>query len=307
MRTEYQKINFRAGSLERIALINSIIGEYRRSGYVLSLRQLYYQLVAAGHIENSERSYKNTGNLVDDGRMAGLIDWAAIEDRTRVLKNERQDSHGAFTIDIESAVMDEISGCFYTSAWAGQPFYCEVWIEKDALSAIVESAARSMGVPYFASRGYSSASAMYEAGQRFKRWRDEGKDCILVYCGDHDPSGLDMTRDIRERLETFGAVLDVQRIALNLDQVKKCSLPPNPAKETDKRYAAYIKEFGGESWELDALKPQVLHDLIVDTVSEYFDQSIRDANLEEMEQHKREQWEKYADIIQFVKEKASGQ
>jgi hypothetical protein len=239
--------------------------------------------------------------------MAGLIDWGAIEDRTRVLRNERRDSHGASTIDIASAVKREISGCFYTTAWAGQPFYCEIWVEKDALSAIVESAARSVGVPYFACRGYSSSSAMYEAGQRLKRWKDEGKDCIVVYLGDHDPSGLDMTRDIRERLGTFGAVVDVRRIALNLDQVKKYSPLPNPAKETDKRYAAYIKEFGGESWELDALKPQVLHNLIVDTISEYFDQSIRDANLEEMERHKREQWEKYADIIQFVKEKASGQ
>lgn len=83
---QYKEINFRGKSLELINLVNQVINEYKNQGYELTLRQTYYQLVARGYIPNNERSYKNIGNLINDGRLAGLIDWYSIVDRTRNLR-----------------------------------------------------------------------------------------------------------------------------------------------------------------------------------------------------------------------------
>jgi hypothetical protein len=302
LKEKYGSVNFRQSSLDRISLINGIIEDYQGQGYDLSLRQLYYQLVAGGHIENSEKSYKNTGNLLNDGRMAGLIDWDVITDRTRTLYNRQWDEHGPADINIFGAVNREIDGCFSSSKWAGQPFYLEAWVEKEALSEIISSAARDHDVAYFACKGYTSLTALYEAAERLKKKHESGRDCVLIYLGDHDPSGIDMTRDIRERLEKFGAVVDVQRIALNMEQIERFNPPPNPAKETDTRAQGYIEKYGAESWELDALRPQVLHDLIVEKISEYFDPEINGANVREMENYKAKQREKYQPVLDAIGE-----
>lgn len=77
---EYKSIKFQQKSLELINLVNQVVEEYQAQGYELTLRQAYYQLVARGYIPNNERSYKNIGNLINDGRLAGLIDWHSITD-----------------------------------------------------------------------------------------------------------------------------------------------------------------------------------------------------------------------------------
>lgn len=77
---EYKSIKFQQKSLELIKLVNQVVEEYQAQGYELTLRQAYYQLVARGYIPNNERSYKNIGNLINDGRLAGLIDWHSITD-----------------------------------------------------------------------------------------------------------------------------------------------------------------------------------------------------------------------------------
>jgi hypothetical protein len=305
MKAKFKDVEFRKNSLDRITLINEIVEDYQRQGYDLSLRQLYYQLVAGGHIENSEKSYKNIGTLVGNGRLAGLIDWDAINDRTRIFHNNSGDFHGAFSIDVKDAVKREIEDCFQTNTWARQSFHVEVWVEKDALSEVIAAAAEECDVAYFACRGFASLSALYEAAGRLKRRRDEGKECIILYLGDHDPSGFEMTRDIADKLSMFGAVVDVRRIALSLDQIRAYNPPPNPAKETDSRFHGYIERYGAESWELDALKPQVLHKLIVEKISGYYDEEINAENIREMETHKREQWDKYSGILALIDEQTA--
>jgi hypothetical protein len=95
---------------------------------------------------------------------------------------------------------------------------------------------------------------------------------VVLHFGDHDPSGLDMTRDIRDRLALFGAPrVDVRRLALNMNQVEEYEPPPNPAKETDSRFANYQAEHGDESWELDALEPSTLATLVRDEVNDLID------------------------------------
>jgi alkaline phosphatase len=113
---------------------------------------------------------------------------------------------------------------------------------------------------------------MWEAAQRLKRYEKAGKDTLVIHLGDHDPSGLDMTRDIQERLELFGSTAIIDRIALTWEQIEQYNPPPNPAKTTDARYEKYREQYGDDSWELDALEPQVMADLIRDAVQARIDQ-----------------------------------
>lgn len=263
---QYKEINFRTKSLELIELVNQVINEYKMQGYELTLRQAYYQLVARGYIPNNERSYKNIGNLINDGRLAGLIDWHAITDRTR---NLRGNSHW----DKPSDVIASAKYSYLLNKWQGQPNYVEVWVEKDALVDIVGQACYPLDTPYFSCRGYTSQSEMWSAAQRFIRQGDR-ENRIIIHLGDHDPSGIDMTRDIQERLLMFGADVYVKRVALTMEQIDTYDPPPNPAKLTDSRCRKYIEEFGDESWELDALEPKVITDLIKEQVTMYRDDEI---------------------------------
>ena len=266
MKIHYQDINFRQQSLELINKVNMIVNEYKAKGYELTLRQVYYQLVARDIIPNNERSYKNTGNLISDGRMAGLIDWEAIIDRTREL---RQNSHW----NSPASIIQVCAKQFQYDKWEDQENYVEVWVEKDALIGVIERASRRLDIPFFSCRGYTSQSEMWSAAQRFIDQEDSGRQTVIIHLGDHDPSGKDMSRDIVDRMTVFGANPIFSRIALNMNQIEEYSPPPNPTKLTDSRATGYISEFGEECWELDALKPEVIDALIINTVNQYIDLS----------------------------------
>lgn len=284
MKIKYQDINFRPQSLDLISKVNRIIAEYKAKGYELTLRQVYYQLVARDIIPNNERSYKNTGNLISDGRMAGLIDWNAIIDRTREL---RKNSHWDSPADIVLTCSEQ----FQYDKWEGQEYYVEVWVEKDALIGVVERACRKLDVPFFSCRGYTSQSEMWSAAQRLIEY---DRQQVIIHLGDHDPSGKDMSRDIVDRLNVFGVDPIFTRIALNMDQIEQYNPPPNPTKLTDSRANGYISEFGEECWELDALKPEVIDDLITNTVNKYLN-PLKFNKMKEKEQSARRILEAVAD------------
>ncbi|EHE3730580.1 hypothetical protein ACV9TN_002614 [Listeria monocytogenes] len=277
----YKEMRFRADSLALIEKVNQIIKEYHRQGYELTLRQVYYQLVANGIIENKERSYKNLGSLISNARLAGLIDWNAIVDRTRFLRgfNYETSPEGA---------IERLSQRYATDPWAGQKNHVEVWVEKDALVDIVGQASNKLNVDYFSCRGYVSQSAMFRSARRLADWQLAGKDITILHLGDHDPSGIDMSRDIEERLATFGIFPDVKRIALNMDQVDEYTPVPNPTKLSDSRAADYISQFGYESWELDALKPRIIDDLISGHINPLIDWDLMKSVKEECEEERRQ-------------------
>lgn len=262
----YQETNFHKRSLQIIVVANKICDEYMADGYTLTLRQLYYQFVARGFIENSIKSYNNLGNVISDARLAGLLDWDAIEDRTRNLSALQ-------TWNSPREILEQDARVFKYDFWDEQPVYIEVWVEKEALVGVIERAAYKWRCPYFACRGYSSQSEQWRAGVRFKNMCKPVK---IIHLGDHDPSGIDMTRDNIDRLLMFSEDSDVEvtRIALNMPQVERYNPPPNPAKFQDPRAADYIRKFGSESWELDALDPHVIDDLISREIEQYIDQEI---------------------------------
>jgi hypothetical protein len=191
-----------------------------------------------------------------------------LQDRTRRLVRL---SHWDYPAD----VIESAAESYHRDLWAGQENYVEVWIEKDALVGVIEAVCEEYDVPYFSCRGYTSQSEMWGAGQRLGERIGHGQTVHIIHLGDHDPSGLDMSRDIRERLTLFlgryTPILHFHRIALNIDQVRQFNPPPNPAKVTDSRSGPYIDEFGQESWELDALDPDVLTGLVRQNILAHLD------------------------------------
>lgn len=263
MKICYVEKKFRPDSLALITRVNGIIAEYQSKGYSLTLRQVYYQLVARDVIANNDRSYKNLGNLISDARLAGLIDWQAIEDRTR---NMKKNTHWRDPAHIIQATVHSLR----YNKWEGQDYYVEVWVEKDALVGVVGQTCSRLDVSYFSCRGYVSQSEMWAAAQRL-RIKAAHSQPVILHLGDHDPSGIDMSRDIQDRMELFGANPIFRRIALNMNQIEQYSPPPNPTKITDSRATAYIDKYGHECWELDALQPEVIDSLIREHVYDFRD------------------------------------
>jgi len=274
MKETFVSKNFKENTLKTITQANEIITEYKAAGYSLTLRQLYYQFVARGMIENSQRSYKNLGSVVNDGRLAGLIPWDSIEDRTRNLVKQA-------TWDSPAEIITACAEQFTIDKWKDQNNYCEVWIEKEALVGVIEPVCRRWNVPYFACRGYTSQSEQWRAGKRLARQFSKGKDIYILHLGDHDPSGMDMTRDNADRLSMFADErVEVRRLALNMDQVNEFNPPPNPAKFTDSRCEGYVRNFGDQSWELDALQPAFIESLIDENITGLLDMDTWDESVE---------------------------
>lgn len=266
----------------RLDTINDILEEYSQQGYVLTLRQLYYQLVSRDVVPNNQKEYAKLSILLTKGRMCGIVDWAAIEDRGRTAQIP-------FSINGVQQALDTIADQYRLDRQKGQPYYIEVWVEKDALSNVFLRVTEPYHIHLMVNKGYSSSSAMYEAAKRFKQARrSHPKGSILLYFGDHDASGKDMVRDIKERLEEMQVSgLKIINPALTMEQVEQYDPPENPAKQTDPRAKWYIEKYGDSSWELDALPPQALTQIIRDNVVEWMDlEKFREARVLESNQKK---------------------
>lgn len=312
--TKYENRNFKPARLAMIEQANAICEEYAAEGLVLTLRQLFYQFVARDLIPNKQTEYDRLGELCRDARMAGLMDWDHLIDRTRNLQSFK-------TYDSPEAAMKEAADRYHRDLWAPQKQRLEVWIEKDAAIGVVEGVCRANSVPFFSCRGYTSMSEMHDAAQRLRWHMEQGNKVTVLHIGDHDPSGLDMSRDIEDRLRSFihvdwkginadtmplvpsnprgytrgdfydamrtkmveqGSTIgaptkpwEVKRIALNVDQIERYSPPPNPAKQSDARFRSYMEATGlDQSWELDALEPRVMQDLIQHEIDRARDDAV---------------------------------
>lgn len=311
----YLNTNLRRSTWATIYKANEILEDYTRQGFRLTLRQLYYQFVSRGFIPNNMREYKKLGSAINDGRMCGYIDWNHIEDRTRNLEHL---PHWANPADI----IDTVSRQYNVDLWEDQDYRVEVWVEKDALAGVIEPTCDQWDVPFLSCRGYTSQSEMWTAGMRMVEHINNDQKIVVLHLGDHDPSGIDMTRDIKEQLFTFigshiagkygGTInfnqfsehFELRRIALNWDQIEEYDPPPNPAKLSDSRAADYVMRFGHESWELDALEPAVLAGLIADNVEPLIDEDKWTAAVERQQrdrQHLTEvsnRWDEVEELIE---------
>jgi hypothetical protein len=276
----YVPKNFGKTRLNIISEAIRILARYAAAGYDMTLRQLYYQFIALdlfpedrrwtwtgakwirdpNGTKNAEPNYDWLGAITNDARLAGLIDWNFLVDRTRELKTV---GHW----DSPTEIVETVAEAYRIDKWESQPFRPEVWIEKEALEGVFERVCQRLDVPLFACRGYTSQSEMWRAAQRLTGYADAGQIPLIFHFGDLDPSGVDMTRDIEDRLSLFSGVpVEVRRLALTMAQVEEFNPPPSPAKLTDCRAKAFVEEYGPDSWELDALEPDKLAELVTDEV-----------------------------------------
>jgi len=269
---------FHQKTLDLFAAVNGILGEYEGP---LTLRQVYYRLVAAQIIQNTENEYKGLSKHLTRARLAGLVDDSRIIDRVRA------------TIRVPcwpdlSHFLRTVRRSYRREKWTSQDYNLEVWCEKDAVAGVLEPIANEYEIILYPCRGYNSYSALKEAAERIG-YID--RPTVVLYMGDFDPSGQDMPRDIRDRLtEDFGVQLDLYVIALTREQIETYDLPPAPAKRTDSRAAAFMAKHGDMAVELDALPPNVLQELVRVNVEQFFDMSSfeRQAEIERAEQEKLE-------------------
>lgn len=280
MKQAYQEHNFKPASLALIQTIDEICEDYAAQGFILTVRQLYYQLVARNIIPNTERSYKNTTSLVNDARLAGYVDWDAIEDRTREFITRSRWRNG-------KVFLNSVIAQYHSDFWEGQDRRVFVIVEKEALAGVLEGVCSDLDVPLLAARGYPSVSVLREFAENdILRFSSE-QDIKILHLGDHDPSGIDMSRDLIDRLQLLCGdeySFELERIALNMDQIEENECPPNPAKLTDSRSDEYVKRFGFESWELDALEPSYLVNLVRENIDLHIDQDTWARRSEEIEE-----------------------
>lgn len=299
----YVPKKFSPSSIAIIEHAREIVTGYERRGLILTLRQLYYQFVTRNLIPNKQSEYKRLGSIINDARLAGMLDWEMFEDRQR---NVRQASLWSGPEGILKAVAQQ----YLLDKWGTQPCHIEAWIEKDSLVGVIKPICEDLEIPYFSCRGYTSQSEQWSAAQRFiRKWTRLGQKTVILHLGDHDPSGLDMTRDNVERLNLFmrhhkAPPVMIDRLALNMDQVEDYNPPPNPAKSTDARFKNYVEEHGDESWELDALDPTVLANLIREAVDKRLDHGAWDEELKTQRQHQdqltelAERWDEVRDFLE---------
>lgn len=301
---QYKTINLRGDTLALVDTMNDIVAEYVEQGYRLTVRQLYYQLVARDIVENTERSYKRVTSIVNDAKLAGLMDWDAIEDRTREFIRRSRWESGA---ELLNAAADG----FHMDMWADQTYRVFVIVEKEALAGVLERACRAYDVPLLAARGYPSGTVLREFSESdLIPCIDGGQRPVVLHLGDHDPSGIDMSRDLAERFGMFVTGEDgrplgssaFRRIALTMEQIDEQSPPPNPAKTTDARFESYRRIYGNESWELDALKPDYLDRLVRKHIAEHINTKKWKARTAEIESIK----ERIKDVAQQFEDDSNG-
>lgn len=337
----YRPKTFTKAHEQVIERANQICAEYQEKGMTLTLRQIYYQFVSRGLMPNRQTEYDRLGSILNDARMAGRMDWDFMVDRTRNLVRMPHWKSPAELI--KRAAEDEHT--FHTDLWRGQHERVMVFVEKDAAIGVVESVCEANDVPYFSCRGYTSLSEVWSMAQRIRYFIECGDRVTILHIGDHDPSGVDMSRDLDERIRTIvvrdwlltwgaaiprpatvgkvkqsmcermraegGLISDDQspwrlkRIALNYDQIQRYQPPPNPVKTTDARHRRYTEDTGlDESWELDALDPEVLQNLIQDEIDDIRDPELWGQALRDMERDQAtlrmlsQQWARVEEILQ---------
>jgi len=261
-----EKLGLRAANRAKLNAALQVITTYMAQGLKLTLRQLFYQLVSRNVIRNTRSEYSNLSVIVTKGRKAGYIDWDAIEDRIRV-------PYRHYHVENVLGALDRAYCNYRLDRQAGQDVYIEVWVEKDALFNVLLPVTDRYHVYLLVNRGYPSTTAIYDASLRYIEADEEGKAGIIFYIGDHDPSGLDMVRDIEERMEEFGAFPHLVRIALTWEQIQEHKPPANYTKIRDPRAEWYISQYGVDCWEVDALPPEVLNKLVTEAVESKVDLS----------------------------------
>ena len=268
----------------------------------ITLRQLYYRLVAKKIIENTINDYKRLSRIMVKAREEKDVPINCLEDRSRRILG-RGDS-GYYTAEdyLKSKIetLRESWRSFSMPMWEDQPYWVLISLEKDALSRLVSRIANRYSVRTFPTRGYPSFSYVQRMAS-YIRNRLREKPCIVLYFGDFDPSGVDIERDLTERLERYGAgEFYVNRVALTNTQIRQYNLPPIPVKRSDVRSGSFLQEYGDRAVELDALDPNILQRFVAESIESHINMGKWRNRLEKIEELKKWLKEKLEDMEEYL-------
>ena len=204
--------------------------------------------MSGGVIEKTEEAYHLVGRQLVKLRKSGDLPFGWIADNTRWQRKPNTYS------DLET-MLRRISRFYRRQLWDNQDAYVEIWLEKDALSGVLYDVTREFDVPLMVTRGYPSLTFMHSAADKIN---EINKPTHIYYFGDHDPSGVDIPRKVRQTLEEFDCEFEFECVAVTPDQISSMNLLTRPTKKSDSR----SKGFEGESVEVDAIHPDDLRALV---------------------------------------------
>lgn len=235
-----------------------------------TVRQIYYYLAGRLNVISLTRNaYNELDKKLVKARKLGKISWSSLSDRSRyTLEPEISDLSPEEAI---AKLLEDAPKKAGINPWNKMKTYIEVWLEKDALVGFVKPITSKYFVVLAPHRGYSSWSYINDGIERLKEAENSGKRTVVLTLGDHDPSGLDIERHLKEAIKEFGLETEVERIALTYAQVDRYNLPASPLKKADPRAKSYRKIYGNETWELDALDPMALQQIIENEIQNYID------------------------------------
>lgn len=263
MQPIYESWQPKADTIALVARAADVIDNYHAQGYKLTLRQLYYQLVAANVIPNTQRQYARLSQVMTKARWAGLVDMDCLYDPGREPERPRMWSS-------PKSILTASAKQYTSDLWRNAQTRVELWAEKDAVASVLKPVAARYQVTYQSARGFMGLGAMADAAKRMNRYGEEGHEFVrIIYCGDHDSSGQEIPRVVQRQMDRMGlpCYVDVDVVALTSAQIDEYNPPPQPAKSTDARTAAYIEEHGHDDvWELDALRPDVLDNIASEAI-----------------------------------------
>lgn len=245
-------------SKAEMEVLRGAISELLYEDNPMTVRQVYYRLVTTGAIEKTEQEYKGTVvRLLTEMRRAGDLPFEWIADNTRWMRKPR--THSSLHDMLASSART-----YRRSIWQDQSDYVEVWLEKEALAGVLYHETERWDVPLMVTRGYPSLSFIHGAAESINAC---AKPTYLYYFGDHDPSGLDITRSVEEGIRELAPDAEIyfERVAVTREQIDEYDLPTRPTKKTDAR----SRHFAGESVEVDAIPPADLRALVSDCIERH--------------------------------------
>lgn len=238
----------------------------------MTIRQLFYRLVGTGQIDNTKQEYQRVSRLMTIARRDGRCEYGWIVDRSRPEYTPNVWENAA-------AYAEAIKRSYRRDCWQDQPCHIEVWTEKDAITSSIEPVTRELGVTVRVFRGFSSTTLANEIAETFS---EIDKDIHVFYLGDHDPSGIDIERDILDRVGDFSgglALFDIKRLAIHAADIQRFNLPTQKVKTKDRRHGGFLQHHGDKCVELDALPPNELRRRVREAIEVLIDREPWDRHL----------------------------
>jgi hypothetical protein len=211
-------------------------------------------LITSMEMPEMQRVYR----LLKEAREAGFIPWEWIVDETRSIER-------VSTWDNPEEYARCVAQSYRRDFWNQQPHRVEVWSEKGTVRGVLRPVLDQYAVGFNPVHGFSSATVIHDAAED-----DDGRELIVLYVGDYDPSGMYMSEvDIPKRLEKYGGYhITIKRIALTQEQTRGLLSFPATDKRKDPRYAWFVANHGHRFWELDAMDPNALRDCVEEAIRE---------------------------------------